>query len=189
MAVTDRQRRIGKGRYQWVGRWVAAMWWSHLEHEWHAVPPWVVHVQDGGRECLRPRPLVPDFGIGAVAVVLAHHEIVQCHWAACVEHLELLLADVLGREVERLLHRHQRHHLRRGGVVRSGRVRGPAASRNILICGRMGRLAAAVGGRAATHTNARTCKRWFCITSRMIPSAEYTHPRDSTMQVGMGVGQ
>ena len=115
MAVTDRQRRIGKGRYQWVGRWVAAMWWSHLEHEWHAVPPWVVHVQDGGRECLRPRPLVPDFGIGAVAVVLAHHEIVQCHWAACVEHLELLLADVLGREVERLLHRHQRHHLRRGG--------------------------------------------------------------------------
>ena len=47
-----------------------------------------------------------------VAVVLADDDVVELERAARAEHLELLGGDVLGGELERLLHRHQRHHLK-----------------------------------------------------------------------------
>eukprot|EP00965_Chrysotila_dentata_P229718 6197341-Pleurochrysis_carterae.AAC.2 len=73
---------------------------ARLEHEGHAVPPRVVHIEHGHRKRLRVGRLVGD------ARLLARE---GRHGA---QQLELLGADVLGAERRRLLHGHHRHHLK-----------------------------------------------------------------------------
>mmetsp|Transcript_38372 Transcript_38372/g.123851 ORF Transcript_38372/g.123851 Transcript_38372/m.123851 type:complete len:472 (+) Transcript_38372:411-1826(+) len=90
---------------------------ARLEHEGHALPPRVVHMQHGGGEGLGAALLVHDGrllevpGRVAAADVLAGAERVEGKRLHALEHLELLGADVAGGEGERLLHRHQCHHL------------------------------------------------------------------------------
>ena len=80
-----------------------------LENERHARPPRRRDREHRRRERLRRRRLRAD--VRLVAVVLADDDVVELERAARAQHLELLGGDVLGGELERLLHRHQRHHL------------------------------------------------------------------------------
>ena len=90
---------------------------ARLEDERHAVPPRRVDAQDGRREGLGVRVLVGDRRVLEVARVLARarvlpdDEVVELDGLARLQHLELLLHDVLRGEGERLLHRHECHDL------------------------------------------------------------------------------
>mmetsp|Transcript_32334 Transcript_32334/g.70578 ORF Transcript_32334/g.70578 Transcript_32334/m.70578 type:complete len:376 (-) Transcript_32334:225-1352(-) len=93
---------------------------ARLHHERHPVPPGVVDEEgergEGGAEGAGGHRRIVQVGgeglaAGGAGLVLPHHQVVQRGHPHGPQHLHLLVADVLGVEANRGLHREQCQHL------------------------------------------------------------------------------